>query len=411
MLYRWLLQLKQPNNRLWISTILSAIFAIFFAFVAKLANLFFPPEFLPKIELETLDSLLNVIASTMFAVSTFSLSIMVAAFSSVSNNATPRATSLVVDDRASRQTVASFISAFIYAIIAKTALGLGFYTQNGQFVLFISTLLVLGYVIFTLIRWIYVLSHLGRLGNTLDKIYASTEKALQYHRANPMLGASWSGQLDEQTPVIYAESMGYLTHIDLASLQKLAEEQDTYLHIMVRPGELLMPDTALVKVGSAELGSELIRQCFIINKERDFEQDPLWGFIVFCEVAQRALADVSDAGTAIKVMVNMGRLLVDKTVSSTQASDFNRLSIVPLDTEEVIYQSFAPIARDGGHMMEVSITLQKVLASIWRNAPESAIAEQAKAQAEIYLQRAIEVLQFEQDRRYLAQKHQELFQK
>ncbi len=154
MLYRWLLQLKQPNNRLWISTILSAVFAIFLAFLAKLSNLFFPPEFLPKIALDTLESLLNVIASTMFAVSTFSLSIMVAAFSSVANNATPRATSLVVDDRASRQTVASFISAFIYAIIAKTALGLGFYSQNGQFILFISTILVLAYVIFTLIRWI-----------------------------------------------------------------------------------------------------------------------------------------------------------------------------------------------------------------------------------------------------------------
>ncbi len=409
MLYRWLLQLKQPNNRLWISTILSAVFAIFLAFLAKLSNLFFPPEFLPKIALDTLESLLNVIASTMFAVSTFSLSIMVAAFSSVANNATPRATSLVVDDRASRQTVASFISAFIYAIIAKTALGLGFYSQNGQFILFISTILVLAYVIFTLIRWIYVLSHLGRLGNTLDKIYASTEKAMQYHRTNPMLGASWAGQLREGAVSIYAENMGYLTHIDLTGLQKLAEEYDTYLHIMVRPGELLMPDTCLAKIDQTEVEESLIRQCFIINKDRDFEQDPLWGFIVFSEVAQRSLSDVSDPGTAIKVMVNMGRLLVDKEKSAKQAGDFNRLSIIPLAIEDVIYQAFAPIAREGGHIMEVNIIQQKVLSSIWRNAPEQAIAEQAKSQAEVYLQRAIDVLQFEQDRQYLAQKHQELF--
>lgn len=126
MFYRVLLYLKQPSNRLWISTILSVFWAILFAFVAKLSNLFFPPEIFPKIELSTLESLLNVIASTMFAVSTFSLSIMVSAFSSAANGATPRATNLVIDDKTSRRAVSSFISAFIYSIIAKTALGMEF---------------------------------------------------------------------------------------------------------------------------------------------------------------------------------------------------------------------------------------------------------------------------------------------
>ena len=59
--------------------------------------------------------------------------------------------------------------------------------------------------------------------------------------------------------------------------------------------------------------------------------------------------------------------------------------------------------------MEIEIILQKTLASIWRNAPEHTISEQAKIQAEIYLQRAQILLQFEEDRNYLLKKHQEWF--
>lgn len=410
MLYRGLLYLRQPSNRLWVSTILSVFWAILFAFAAKLSNLFFPPDTFPKIELSTLESLLNVIASTMFAVSTFSLSIMVSAFSSAASGATPRATNLVIDDRVSRRTISSFISAFIYAIIAKTALGLEFFEQNGQFVLFLTTLAVLGYVIFTLIRWIYVLSHLGRLGNTLDKIYHSSEKSLQNYRANPLLGTAWKGTLGLQAQPIYAQNTGYLTHIDLAKLQKIAQGLETYIHIEIRPGELVMPDTLLAKVDYAGDKTDAIRQCFIIHKDRSFDQDPIWGFIVFSEVAQRALSPaVNDPGTAIKVMMNMMKLLVTPCEYSSSKEEYDRLSIVPLALSQVIEHSFSPIARDGGATLEVGIILQKMLAGIWRNAPEAEIREQAFRQAENYLRRAKTSLTFEEDFNLLKEKHLLLF--
>lgn len=410
MLYRGLLYFRQPNNRLWVSTILSVCWAVLFAFAAKLSNLFFPPGIFPKIELDTLESLLNVIASTMFAVSTFSLSIMVSAFSSASSSATPRATHLVVDDKTSRRTISSFISAFIYAIIAKTALGLEFFEQNGQFVLFLTTLAVLGYVIFTLIRWIYVLSHLGRLGNTIDKIYDSSEKSLQSYRTNPSLGTAWKGKLGEQPHRIYAENVGYLTHIDLAKLQKIAQELETYIHIEIRPGELVMPDTLLASADQIRDKAEHIRQCFIMNKDRSFDQDPIWGFIVLSEVAQRALSPaVNDPGTAIQVMMKMMKLLVTPCQHHQAKEHYDRLSIVPLAFNKVIAHSFSPIARDGGAVLEVELILQKVLAGIWRNAPELEVREEALSQARNYLKRAKTTLNIEEDFNQLSEKHLSLF--
>lgn len=404
MFYRWFLNLKQPHSRLWLSTILSTLFAIGFAFAAKLSTIFLPADILPSIALDTLNSLLDVIASTMFAVSTFSLSIMVSAFSSAANSVTPRATTLVVDDKASRRTISSFISAFIYAIIAKTALGLDFFGQNGQFVLFVSTILVLIYVIFTLIQWIYVLSKLGRLGNTLDKIYIAAEKTLQAYRQDPQMGACWQGVVGMQAQSIQAHQVGYLTHIDMVKLQKIAGKLQTYIHIEVRPGQLILPDTILAKVDLAD-EIDVITQCFVIDKDRSFNQDPEWGFIVLSEVAQRALSPaVNDPGTAINVMSAMMKLLITTEPKKESKQKFDRLSIIPFAINDVIKDGFSPIARDGASILEVQLILQKSLAAIWQYAPEKSLANAAKSQADDYLERAKSTLVFEKDKETLVKK-------
>lgn len=411
MFYRWLLSLKQPHNRLWLSTILSVFFAIIFAFAARLANIFLPPEILPSIELETLNSLLDVIASTMFAVSTFSLSIMVSAFSSASNGATPRATTLVVDDKVSRRTISSFISAFIYAIIAKTALGLGFFGQNGQFILFVSTILVLSYVIITLIQWIYMLSKLGRLGNTLDKIYVATDKTLKQYRQDPQMGASWQGVLGIQAQPIQTNQVGYLTHIDMAKLQSIAERLNTHIHIEVRPGDLILPDTILARVDFSSDDNE-IQRCFVVDKDRSFDQDPEWGFIVLSEVAQRALSPaVNDPGTSINVMTIMMQLLISSTPQKSERKQFDRLSIVNFDLSCVIQSAFLPICRDGGSLLEVQLIIQRNLAAIWQNVPEKEIADIARLQAKDYLERAKTTLTFDKDKELLNEKAKDWFNK
>ncbi|WP_231504931.1 DUF2254 domain-containing protein [Bibersteinia trehalosi] len=412
MLYRWLILLREPSKRLGLSALYATCFAIGFAFAARLAGIFLPANIFPDIRLETLEGLLNIISSTMFAVSTFALSIMVSAFASASSSATPRATHLVIDDAPSRRTIASFISAFIYAVIAKTALGMDFYEQNGRFVLFLCTILVLAYVIITLISWVSTLSQLGRLGHTLDKIHSATATALQQYRQNPAQETAWQGSLSENAIAIYADQMGYLTHINLASLQALAEQQASHMHICVRAGELITPSSILVKTETADQElADKIRHCFIIAKERSFDQDPNWGFIVFSEVAQRALSPaVNDPGTALKVLLHTAQLLITPYEAKNNRK-FTRLSIVPLDFESVIDDCYSPICRDGGAQLEVQIVLQKSLATIWQHCPEPALALQAKIQAENYLERAKTQLTFTQDREKLVKKHQELFGK
>ena len=361
--YRWLIAVKKPANQLWLVPAYWAIFAVIFAFIARFFGDMLQTGILPDIERSTLDGLLSIVASSMLSVSTFSLSIMVSAFSSAANGATPRAMNLVMADDNTRTAIASFIAAFIYAVIAKTALGMEYYGQNGRFILFVGTIAVLVYLIVTLIRWVFTLSQLGSLGNTLHKISAKTESALDHYYTAPDMGAAWKGSLQQPVRTIYAKQPGYLTHIDMASLQKLAEEHETYVSIIIRPGKLLTPNTVMACLSAGQGDADLAEKfagCFVINQERTYEQDPQWGLNVLSEAAQRALSPgINDPGTAISVMVMILRLLT-KPHPECEETQYDRLSIIAADSSQWLPQTFLPIARDGAGAAEVGGLMGKI---------------------------------------------------
>lgn len=410
--YRWLIAVKKPANQLWLVPAYWAIFAVIFAFIARFFGDMLQTGILPDIERSTLDGLLSIVASSMLSVSTFSLSIMVSAFSSAANGATPRAMNLVMADDNTRTAIASFIAAFIYAVIAKTALGMEYYGQNGRFILFVGTIAVLVYLIVTLIRWVFTLSQLGSLGNTLHKISAKTESALDHYYTAPDMGAAWKGSLQQPVRPIYAKQPGYLTHIDMASLQKLAEEHETYVSIIIRPGKLLTPNTVMACLSAGQGDADLAEKfagCFVINQERTYEQDPQWGLNVLSEAAQRALSPgINDPGTAISVMVMILRLLT-KPHPECEETQYDRLSIIAADSSQWLPQTFLPIARDGAGAAEVGLTMQKVLAGIAANSQDPHIATSAADTAHAVLKRFEQILDFEDDKERLLRQYEELF--
>ncbi len=249
------------------------------------------------------------------------------------------------------------------------------------------------------------------MGNTLGKISSKTEQALQTYYAEPQMGASWRGRLNPGMQVLRAGQSGYLTHINMASLQKLAEEYDTHIYITVRPGKLLMPDTPVACINRPLETTDRLLGCFVIAGERTYEQDPEWGFIVLSEAAQRALSSVNDPGTAVSVMVLMLKLLTTPQQPNPVQLDYDRLSIVEADKNHWIEQSFMPIARDGANLgsVEVGTVMQKVLGGIHRNAPDPKIAETAKQTAGLALARFRSRLDFDHDAETVARHHRENF--
>lgn len=297
MWYKLKLWLTDPTKNLWLHPTFGALFAIVFSLIAALGNYVIPVDAVPNIEADTVSSLLDIIASSMLAVTTFSLSIMVSAFASASSSATPRAYQLMMADDNTRTAIASFISAFIYSIIAKIALSLQYYGIQGRFVLFVSTILVLIYLVFTLIRWVQTLSQLGTLSNALKKIEQSAIQTLANYRAQPCLGYAANAPTSKVQFSIEAGQKSYLTHVDMDGLQNLAQQHEVLIHICIAVGKFLHPSLSIAHIHSDQVLDDAVKQvlhdgvkqCFVIGPSRSYAQDPRFGLLVMSEVGQRAM--------------------------------------------------------------------------------------------------------------------------
>lgn len=404
-----ILWLKKPSNGLWLTPILGALFAVFLAlFSALIENQALPIDIMPDISEELLNDILSIMASSMLAVSTFSLSIMVSAFSSASNGATPRATELVMGDNTTRLAISSFISAFVYAVIAKITLGMGYYNEAGRFVLFVGTICVLIYLITTLITWVSALSQLGLLNNTLEKIEAASQQALNNYWQQPNMGAKSLDKISF-TYAIHAHKTGYLSHINMQNLQDFADKNECEIEIAIQPGKLVYTDMPLAYVNKSIEEMAQLQENFIIENNRSYAQDPKFGLIVLSEVAQRALSQaVNDPGTAIKVISVLLRLLLDSKAEK-QTVKYDRLAMLNLNEQELVLQPFTPICRDGSAMLEIHIKVQKALAVLRTQSDNQAIREAAFKQAKIDLDYALNGLSLDSEKTQIQALHQHLF--
>jgi uncharacterized membrane protein len=402
---------RRLDGKLWFRPTLWSVAAVAVALMAALANRWPLPEGLPNIGQSALEGLLTIIASSMLTVSTFSLSILVSAFASASSSATPRATRLVMADDSAQHAIAAFIASFIFAMVALTALGLGYYGETGRFVLLGCTIYVLGYLILALLRWIDTLSKLGRMSHTITTVENAALPPLRSWYLAPALGGRDDAPLEMPSGVrVHGERSGFLQYIDLASLQHQANEHDGILHVRVRPGDFVAPSSVLaVLVGSKAPDARALQamaHAFVVGRDRTEEQDPRFGMVILSEIAQRALSPaVNDPGTAVLVVGVLTRVLIDGTHNDPDEPlsgvDFDRVTVVRVDQDALLRDVFEPIARDGAHMLEVGLAVQRALALVAANT-QAPLDEAARAEAERAMDHAQQGLKLERERDVLS---------
>jgi uncharacterized membrane protein len=98
MVSKWGWQLLQLSRKLWLRTVAFAVLALFSAVLAVLPQGVIPDALADIIGAGAAEKILTILASSMLTVTTFSLSVMVAAYSASTNNVSPRATRLLMED-------------------------------------------------------------------------------------------------------------------------------------------------------------------------------------------------------------------------------------------------------------------------------------------------------------------------
>ncbi len=402
------LVLRRESRRMWVRATVYCGLAVVTALIGALVKTWIPESLAGRIGADSVGNLLGILAASMLAVTTFSLSTMVAAYSSASTGATPRATRLLIADSSAQGALATFIGAFLFSVVGLIALSTGLYGDSGRVVLFAATVLVIVLITLTLLRWIEQLSSFGRLGATINLVEAVTRRAVHAHVADPHLGAAPCPGVPEDARRIEALDIGYVEHVDVALLAAIAAEHAAEIHVVSLPGVFAAPGRALLAARGLPATDDMaarLRGAFTISDERSFEQDPRYGFVVLTEIGSRALsAGINDAGTAIDVIGTATRLMCEwarATVAPPPPEVRHARVFVPaVDVDDVFGDLYPPLARDGAPLVEIGIRLQKGLAAI-AACGQPAFAAAAQRHAGLALTRAMTALSFEPDRALL----------
>ncbi|MEG3753057.1 DUF2254 domain-containing protein [Psychromonas arctica] len=393
-------------ERLWVRPLAICLLSIVVVFAAKFIDGSQLADFAPLVEKDSVETLLSIMASSMLVIATLSVSSMVAAYAAASNSATPRSFSLVVADDVSQNALSTFVGAFIFSVVAITAVKNTFYEKAGLFALFVLTVFVFAVVILTFVRWVDSIARLGRVGSTIDKVEKAAEKALIRRRDKPTLGGISVLGSPTKGQAVYTSQIGYVQHIDMAVIQDWANDLDVSVVLSALPGTFASNDQALAYISIpsgalSELDCACLIKAFHIGKDRTFEDDPRFGLVTLSEIAARALSPaVNDPGTAIKVIGSLVRLIstfnTPPKMENQKQVEFNRVAVPEILVSDMFEDAFTAIARDGAGNIEVCVRLQKGLNSL-ESLNNDDIQKAARYQKQLALKRACKALDIEED--------------
>ena len=401
---RWRFLLRRLTRQLWFRATLIALLAVVAAWASFVIAPYLPSGLSATIGADSVDRILQIIASSMLAVTTFSLSTMVAAYSAATSNVTPRATRLLIEDTESQNMLAAFVGSFLYSLVAIITLSMGAYGERGRVVLFAVTILVILIVVGTLLRWIDYVSKLGRVGETTEQVEHAATDAMRGRFTRPFLGglplADPVSSIPDGAMPIFASVIGYVQHVDMGALSEAARSGSGAVYLVAPPGTFVdakRPVAWCTGLTNRE-ALDRIRTAVTIDDERSFDQDPRFGLSVLAEIACRALSPgINDPGTAIDVVGRAVRVLSIWADPDTQKEPiYPEVHVTAITADELFDDVFMPIARDGAGIAEVQIRLQKALAALARLGRDD-YREAAIRQSRHALARAEAAMAFEGD--------------
>lgn len=414
MISKWQWFMAQIGRMLWVRATLFALLGVGAALLSTAAQQFWPhDEAALNIGADAVGTILGILASSMLAVTTFSLTVMVSTYGTATSNITPRATRLLMRDTTTQNVLGTFLGSFLFSLVGIIALNTEIYGERGRMVLFGFTILVIAIIVVTMLRWIEHLTHFGRMEDTTGRVEAVVLAALKTRIDNPAIGTTALFDPQREIPdtarPIYPNMTGYIRHIDIGKLSEWAEKNDSQVYLVCTTGTLVHPlePMAWVLCDTAK-GPEDLCASFSIGAQRSFDQDPRFGLQVLAEIASRALSPgVNDPGTAIDVLGRAVRLLSHWNDEARDGAgpmgtmQCSRVHVPPMELRDLFDDLFTPIARDGAGLVEVQVRLQKSLQMLHQYG--GPFAESAAEYSALALRRAERALVMDEDKLRLRQ--------
>ncbi|GGL89294.1 hypothetical protein GCM10011534_09310 [Pseudooceanicola nanhaiensis] len=389
-------KLHDFSRILVVRVLLIAMLAVLAIALAKVFSAFIPDGISYKVGAEAVDSILQILATSMLTVTTFSLTVMAATHRSVSSLWTPRAHQILLQDTTTHNVLATFMGAYVYALVAIILRETEVFAGEELLVLFGMTILVALLVVAAIIRWISHLEMFGSLIETGGRIEQRTTEAWRLRAGWPTLGAEPLADVPRGGTRVVADDSGYLQQIYQDRLQKAAEEADARIWITQHVGDFIHRGEVLAVTDSDDEDlAGRIRNNISIGSLRNYAQDPEFGLLCLSEIGSRAMSPgINDPGTCIDVIGRMSRIILSfGEVHGGEELRYDRIFVEPFDVGECLERTFVPLARDSAGFYEVHRALRRSLAAIAGH-PDPALSAAAlriRAEAEAIAQEGMDV--------------------
>jgi uncharacterized membrane protein len=377
-------------GRMWVRVFGTAAVALGIVWLAPLFGPLVPLRVVTAVPREAVVHLLSLMASSLLAVTTFSLGVMVSAVIGAAGAATPRANRVMREDPTTQTVLATFLGAFVYCFAALVLLRIEAYSGASVPVVFGFAILAAGMVVVALLRWIEHLTSLGSLDNILDHVTAKAEATLANWWDPPAFGAVPEAPDPQTLPfAVAAETSGVVQYLDLAVLSEAAGRHDLCIGVMARPGDVVLAGDIILRADKPP--PEGLASAVQLGIERSFDQDMVYGLAILSEIGERALSPgINDPQTALLVIDRQERLLAlhlargaaarRRRAAAGEAPQHPAIRIAPVAQAALVEAAFGAIARDGAGKVEVVGRLLAALARLER-LPDPAAAAAAEAMA------------------------------
>lgn len=365
--------------------------ALLVALMAPLVDGLIPQALVDRFSREAVLPILNILASSMLAVTTFSLGNMVQAFRSAAGQATPRVYQLLMQDMTTLNVLSVFVGAFLFSLMSIVMFRAGFYSESAAVIIFGLTMICIVLIVIAILRWIAHLSQLGSLHHTLSMVENSAKPPLDRLAKMPNHGAhaaSSSRKAPKGSTALRSPRTGFVQHISLAGLDEHLAQSGATLWIATPPASWVLKDTPLAYVEGDSDPDKLLEN-FTIGDERTLEQDARFGLVIMSEIASRALSSgVNDPGTAIDVIHRTERILWtlgEQMMDDAQDTEihYDHIIIGTVSADDLLGDAYAAIMADGGDRFDVMtailLALNDLSQSEWPDLARSAKDMRAKA--------------------------------
>ena len=400
---RWSWWLIRLSRMIWLRAVLFALLSVVAALLAVVLAPLLPQGIATRLGADSITDILEILASSMLIVATFSLSTAISAYAAASSDTTPRVTELLMQDPTAQNALSTFVGGFLFALVGLIGLNAGIYGDDGHVVLFALTLLVVLLIVATFLRWVDVLSNFGRVPDAIARTATAASEAVAGRAERPCFGGCRGDDSFPADFAVYPGRMGYVRHVDMASLQEMAEKADGKIMVAAPPGTFLDGKRPLVRTTFEPDESQRreARRAIDVADDRTFDQDPEYGISALAEIGIKALSPaVNDPVTAIRVIDRMVRVLTKwGDASRAKKPVYDRVHVPPLDTAELYRVAFSQLASYGAGDARVGACLQRALRALSQAAdPESAGAAQEQASRALRLAKVALVLEEDYER-------------